>query len=128
MPEFTIRNKSTRPILTLKAPVLQALLAARPESSSLVLAKHRQDYKRLTGKDIELDHDQQLELLGRYGADAAGNWTSAYAHLESPWYSVERTFVAGFLARSTSRGFGEDLELAEAFYDLLDCKLGKLER
>lgn len=123
MAEFTLRNKSTRPILTLRPAIFEALLAARPEASSLVWAKYCQDYQALTGKAVSLDHEQLQALLARYGANAAGTWTSRYASLPVPWYQVERTFVAGFLQRMTSAGLAEDLRLAQAFYDLLDQRL-----
>lgn len=126
MSEFTIRNKAKTPILTLRPAVLQALLAARPESSSLALAKYCQDYKRVTGKVIHIDHEQNTELLKRFGADETGMWTGAYSKLPAPWFMVERCFVDGFLARQTSKGLLEDLGLAEAFFDMLDAHLERL--
>lgn len=125
MPEFTIRNKSTHPILTLRPPILAAMLAARPDSSSLVLSKYCRDYKRLTGKEIHIDHEQHLAFLKRYGADTKGTWASPYSTgLGLPWFEVQRVFKDGFLARTISRGFLADLAVAEAFYSLLDARLG----
>lgn len=120
--EFTIRNKSKNPILTLKPAVLQLMLDAEPDVSNLVLARYCRTYKALTGKAISLDHEQTLALLQRYGADKSGMWTSAYAQLPLPWFLVIRNFCDGFLANSAT-GFKEDLEIAAAFYELLKDKV-----
>ena len=120
MSEFTIRNKSTRPIVTLRPQFLALMLEARPDSASLVLAKYCKDYKKLTGKEIHLDHDQNLQFLARFGADENGMWTGGYANLPNPWYAVERAFVDGFLARGLSPHLQQELEIAEAFYGMLD--------
>jgi hypothetical protein len=118
--EFSIRNKRTHPIVTFKRPVLDALLAADPEASSLVLSKRSTDYQRITGLPLSIDHEQQRELLKRYGADDREQWTSRFSTLPFPWFEIERTFVEGFMARSTSRGVLKDLEVASAFYAMLD--------
>jgi hypothetical protein len=121
--EFTIRNKATRPIMTLTPAMLTKMLAARPESVSLVLAKKRRDYKQLTGKDLSVDYDQQQALLARAGADARGVRTSPYSQLPFPLSQVRPVFADGFMIRSISGGIAEDLALAESFYALLDTQL-----
>lgn len=120
MREFTLRNKATQPILSLTPAMLTKLLAARPESAQLVLHKYMQDYRALTGKAPHLDYEQQQELLKRAGANKQGVWTSVYSQLPLPWYQVRSVFTDGFLSRTTSESMSKDLELAEAFYSLLD--------
>lgn len=120
MSEFTIRNKATRPIVTLKPYVLKALLNARPTSASLVLSKFRRDYEATAGKRATLDHEQLVALLRHYRADERGMWTSPYAKLPMPWFLVEKAFVDGFLSGSVSRGLLDDLGVVESFYGLLD--------
>jgi hypothetical protein len=123
MKEFTIRNKTTHPILSLTPGMLTKMLAARPESVSLVLAKRIQDYKQITGKKLSLDYDQQQILLAHAGADARGTWTSRYAQLPHPLSQVGPVFADGFLLRSISGALSEDLALAESFYALLDTQI-----
>jgi hypothetical protein len=123
MQEFTIRNKSTRPIMTLTPKVFAAICAARPESVSLVLAKKVKDYKDLTGKALSLDYEQQRVLLERAGADARGTWASQYSQLPYPLSQVRPVFADGFMLRILSGSLAEDLALAEAFYALLDAPL-----
>lgn len=120
MQEFSIRNKRTTPIVTLKKNVLQALLLARPESSSLVLAKYFQDYRRLTGKPIHLDHQQEQQFLQRYGARSDKSWDSSFSNISLPWAAVRSNFVAGFMGRPSTPGLLQDLEVAEAFYQILE--------
>lgn len=117
--EFTIRQKSTAPIATLKPAVLAQLLNARPEASSLVLTKWKKDYLQLTGKRLSLDWSQKQAILNRYGASESGQWTSLYSQLPAPWYQIQRHFVDGFLQSSLSQGLLKDLEVAQAFYDWL---------
>jgi hypothetical protein len=121
--EFTIRNKTTRPIMTLTPRMLAKMLAGRPESVSLVLAKRMRDYKGITGKALSLDYDQQQALLAHAGADARGMWTSRYSHLPYPLSQVAPIFADGFLLRPNSEGLSEDLALAESFHALLDARL-----
>jgi len=121
--EFTIRNKTTYPIVLLTPGMLAKMLAARPESVSLVLAKLIQDYKQITGKKLSLDCGQQQILLANAGADARGTWISRYAQLPYPLSQVKPIFADGFLLRPSSEGLSEDLALAESFYALLDTQL-----
>jgi hypothetical protein len=100
--------------------MLAKMLAARPESARLVLNKYMRDYHTLTGKTPRLDYDQEQELQNRAGANAQGVWTSSYSQLPLPWYQVQSVFCDGFRARTTSESLSKDLELAEAFYSLLD--------
>lgn len=123
MTEFTIRNKSTNPILTLRPTVLSALLQARPEASSLVLAKYSKDYKQLTGKAVHVDHEQQQQLLRHYGADSSGQWKSRFATNPAPWFYVEKCFVDGFLNGAISSSLLGDLAIVEAFFDLLERQM-----
>jgi hypothetical protein len=125
--EFNLRNKATRPIMTLTAPMLAKMLSARPESVSLVLAKKRQDYKTLTGKALSLDYDQELKLLAHAGADARGTWTSRYNELPHPLNMLRPVFSDGFMQRSMSGSMIEDLALAETFFALLDLRLPPIE-
>lgn len=123
MREFTLRNKANRPIMTLTPPMLVKMLAARPESVSLVLAKMIKDYKQLTGKALLLDYDQQQTLLAKAGADARGIWTSKYSQLPFPLSQVKPIFADGFMLRSLGGSLSDDLELVESFYALLDTQL-----
>lgn len=123
MQEFTIRNKTTQPIVSLTPGMLAKMLAARPESVSLVLAKLIKDYNRITGKKLALDCDQQQILLARAGADASGAWISRYAQLPYPLSHVKSIFADGFLLRSSSEGLSDDLAVAESFYAQLDTQL-----
>lgn len=120
MQEFTLRNKTTNPILKLTPAMLKKVLAARPESCQLMLAKYRRDYKSLTGKTVGVDHDQHMILLQRVNADSNGMWPSRYFQLPNPYYHVMTIFQDGFLNRATSESLSKDLELAEAFYAMLD--------
>jgi S1-C subfamily serine protease len=123
MREFTLRNKATRPILTLTPAMLQKLLEARPESAQLTLEKYRRDYKTLTGKVVGVDYDQQQALLKRAGSGEHGMWASPYLKLPSPIYRIMSVFQDGYLNRTPSASMCEDLEMAEAFYSLLDVHL-----
>ncbi|MCC5610737.1 hypothetical protein LC612_29330 [Nostoc sp. CHAB 5834] len=123
MIELTIRNKAKSPVFTLRPPVLGALLNARPEASSLVLTKYSKDYKQLTGKSIHLYHEQQLQLLQRYGADSSGMWTSRFSKNPAPWFFVERCFVDGFLKSAISSSLLDNLAIVEAFFDLLERQM-----
>jgi hypothetical protein len=70
--EFTLRNKTKQPIMTLTKPMLAKLLTAHPESVSMVLAKQVKEYRALTGKTLMLDHEQDLILRAHAGADERG--------------------------------------------------------
>ncbi len=120
MPEFSLRNKtSPTPTLTLSKAVMGAMMDARPESSSLVLAKLKKDYLALTGKVFRLDPDQEQALLFRYGATDSGRWVSAFSKLPHPLSTAVNAFVSGFLSGTVSQCLLADLEVAEAFYGLL---------
>jgi len=121
--ESTVRNKTKQPIMTLTPAMLAKMLAARPESVSLVLAKHVKDYKEATGKHLVLDHEQDLTLREHAGANASGMWTSRYVDLPYPMSQVKPLFSDGFMMRSFSSSMSEDLVLAEAFHTLLDTQL-----
>jgi len=123
MREFTLRNKSTNPILTLTPGMLEKMLGARPESVSLVLAKRIHDYKQVTGKTMSLDHEQNQILLAHAGADARGVWTSRYSQLPFPSSQMRMIFSDGFMLRPNSEGLASDLALAESFFALLDARL-----
>jgi len=123
MKEFSVRNKSTRPIMTLTPAMLAKMLQARPESVSLVLAKKRRDYKEITGKALTLDYAQEQALLAHAGADSRGTWTSRYSQLPYPLSQVKPLFADGFLIRPMSGSMVEDLALAESFHALLDLHL-----
>ena len=109
--------------MSLTPAMLAKMLAARPESVSLVLAKKCKDYKEITGKALSLDHEQQLALLDHAGADARGTWTSRYSKLPYPLTMVKPIFADGFMLRSMSGSMVEDLELVETFHALLDAHL-----
>ena len=119
MLEDTLRNKSREPIVTFKPKVMTALLAARPESSSLTLAKLKRDYQALSGKVLRIDHVQQAQLLTRYGASSLGQWTSEFLALPATLYYVKQFFTDGFLSRTMSTGVLTDLAIAEAFFEML---------
>ncbi|CAB5514571.1 hypothetical protein LMG26857_03630 [Achromobacter anxifer] len=121
--EFTVRSKSTQPIMSLTPAMLAKMLAARPESVSLVLAKKIQDYKQLTGKALSLDYGQQQVLLAHAGAGASGMWTNRYTLLPYPLSMVTPIFADGFLRRSLTESMDEDLALVESFHALLDTQL-----
>jgi hypothetical protein len=123
MKEFTIRNKTTRPIMTLTPKMLADMLVARPESVSLVLAKTIHDYKKITGKSLLVNSEQQQVLLGHAGADAGGTWTNRYVQLPYPLCHVKPIFADGFLLREISGSMSEDLALVESFHALLDTQL-----
>jgi len=109
--------------MTLTPAMLAKMLAARPESVSLVLAKKRHDYKQLTGKTLSIDHEQELALLAHAGADARGTWLNRYSHLPYPLTMVKPIFADGFMLRSMSGSMEEDLTLVESFHALLDAHL-----
>ena len=123
MREHTIRNKAANPIVTLTPQMLEKMLAARPESVSLTLAKFVKDYKQITGKRISVDHVQQQILSKHAGADERGSWSSRYSELPYPQCHLQPIFADGFLSRTSSKGFSEDLVMAEAFFALLDSAL-----
>ena len=123
MREYTIRNKSTNPIVTLTSAVMQKAMLARAESVSLALAKLASDYKQLTGKRITLDHEQDMALREKAGANAGGWWKSRYSELPYPLSHIQPTFTDGFLNRTNAGSVLEDLALAEAFFGLLDLRL-----
>lgn len=123
MSEYTVRNKAKNPIVTLRPAVMEAMLAARPESSSLVLSKYCKDYKNLTGKVVHIDYEQNQALLERYGADSSGGWKSEFLNIPAPWFRIERCFVDGFLAQSLSASLLDGLAVAEAFFDMLEREL-----
>lgn len=120
MIEHTIRNKAKNPIFTLRPPVLEAMLAARPESSSLTFARFSVVYKSLTGKSIHLDYDQQQLFLKRYGAGPNGQWTSKFSKVNFELMKVVNAFKDGYLLTYHSSGFLHDLALAELFYDMVE--------
>ncbi len=120
MVEHTIRNKTTNPIVTLRPKTLQAMLAARPESSSLTLARFTALYRSLTNKSITLDYDQQQLLLERYDADSQGMWVSRFSKLPYDLLKVVGLFKDGFFRDPNMEGFLHDLTVAEVFYDMLE--------
>lgn len=121
---YTIRNKATRPIATLRPTALNALLQARPEASTLALAKLYQDYAQLTGKQLSLDHEQRQLLLHRFGANEQDLWHSAFSQLPHPWFVVKSLFSDGFMRGALSKGLLEDLSVARAFFDMLAQHMG----
>lgn len=125
MNEFTLRNKTKQPIMTLTKPMLAKMLASRPESVSMALAKHVKEYKALTGKTLMLDHAQDLLLREHAGADERGWWTSKYAELPYPLNHVKPVFSDGFMQRH-SGSMQDDLALAEVFHDMLDLQMAAL--
>ena len=120
MVEHTIRNKATNPIVTLRPKTLEAMLAARPESSSLALARFTALYKSLTNKSISLDYDQQQLFLQRYGADSQGAWVSRFSRLPYELLKVMGLFKDGFFRDPNMGGFLQDLAVAELFFDMLE--------
>lgn len=120
MIEHTIRNKAKNPIFTLRPKVLEAMLAARPESSSLTFARFAAVYKSLTGKSIHLDYDQQQLFLKRYGAGPKGDWVSKFSKLNFELFKVVSAFKDGYLQTHHAEGFLHDLAVAELFYDMVE--------
>lgn len=114
---FTIRNKSTRPIMTIGPKLLAQMLEARPDSVSLALAKHAKDYQQLTGKPISVTYEQEAILLKHYQADENGSWKSKYTM--HPLFNVIYAFRLGFMARDLG-SIENDIILAEQFFDLID--------
>lgn len=127
MREFSLRNKSKNPIMTLSPAMLKLALAARPESVSLMLAKYVSDYKQLTGKKITIDYEQNLILAKHMGADERGTWVSRYSGIPFNLFMIERLFKDGFMMRIDSKSLTEDLKLAEDFFDMLDLQLAALK-
>lgn len=127
MREFTVRNKAKNPIITFTPATLALLLAARPESVSLVLAKLVQDYKTLTGKTLTVDHEQNLQLLAHAGADDKGVWKSRYSGLCGSAAFIRPFFTDGFMRRTVSGELAEDLAIAETFHAMLDTLLATQE-
>jgi hypothetical protein len=123
--EFTLRNKTKQPIMTLTKPMLAKMLEAHPESVSMALAKQVKEYKSLTGKTLMLDHEQDLILRAHAGADERGWWTSKYNDLPYPLNHVKPVFSDGFMQRH-SGSMLDDLALAEAFHNMLDLQLAAL--
>lgn len=122
MSEFTLRNKSTTPILTLRPATLALFLSARPESTALVFNKIKLAYKNLTGKTLSLDYAQTQQLLERANADDRGMWYSKYSGLEGQMPGILECFRIGYL--QSSSGYAGvpsvELKLVEAFYDMVD--------
>lgn len=128
MQTHTVRNKSKpTPIVTLTEPFLAQMLAARPESVSLVLARFLASYAALTGRRPVIQHDQHLALLAKAGADDAGVWVSRYAGLPPSLSQVRQFFADGFMAApAASCGLDQELEVVEAFFSLLDSQMTTL--
>ena len=125
MQTHTLRNKSkTTPIVRLTASFMTKMLAARPDSVSLVLARFIKNYATLTGKRPTLDYEQNMLLLNRADADENGQWSSPYAGLPLVLNRVHQCFIEGFLGAPPARQtMEEDLMIAERFFDLLDTQL-----
>jgi hypothetical protein len=69
MSQFTLRNKKGPVVIaTYSKAVMTAFLNARPDSVSLVLAKHARAYKSLTGKTLSVDHEQESLLMQHCGS------------------------------------------------------------
>ena len=59
--------------------------------------------------------------MKRFGADERGTWKSAFSNLPPTLFFVERSFADGFMQGSVGfKGFVEELEVAEAFFDMLE--------
>lgn len=120
MNTHSIRGKSqATPILTLAPKFYAKVKSCYPEAVTLMLAKFKQDYKRLTGKTIALDHEQQSELLKLAGADKYGMWKSKFNDLDQHTTKVTNCFVDGVI-RSVSMDLEESLELGQHYYQMLD--------
>ena len=126
MKTHTIRNKSTTtPIVTLSPEFLEVLLKARPESASYTLGHFKKSYLALTGNSVVVDHDQQQQLLQRFGADEQGMWKSQYSDQGYSIYAITQAFQDGLLKRSFVVGMDEVLQLCEDFYAMVDLMLAQ---
>lgn len=131
MAEYTVRNKSSStPIVTFGKKLFERMIAARPDSVNLAIAKHCLSYKQLTGKSLHVDHVQNEQLLKHFGANASGTWSSAYTNLlTGDAYRVVKAFEQGVMADSISNSPLEEVIVrAELFYDMVDAWLQAKEQ
>lgn len=117
---YTLSQKSSAsPLATLSAACMKQLLAARPESISLVLHRWKSEFKRTLGKTPRLHHEQTQKLAEHAGAINGGAWTSKYSALPLDLYRIQDCFTTGFIA-DMSIPDKSALLVAERFYDMLD--------
>ena len=120
MQTHTIRNKRTgTPILTLTPKFWAKAMAGYPEAFTLALSWFKGAYKRCTGKDIRLDYEQELAFMKWVGARPDGTWMSKFSSTTPVLWQVHSMMQTGFRA-TDSMAFDEALEIAQAFYTMLD--------
>ena len=119
--DFTLRNKKgPAVIVTYSQAVMAVFLAARPDSVSLAIAKHAQDYKTLTGKVLRVDHEQDVQLMRHFGSTDGTSWISPYSSLPREDFHVVRMFTDGYLKASVSADILGNLKIAERFFEMVD--------
>jgi hypothetical protein len=118
----TIRGAGVQPIATFRPWMLDLLCNARIESSLLVIAKFKKDYKQITGRDLLIDYDQQQRIMQCINRDQNGYWVSQYSKLDYGLFSITNYFTRGYM-QGTIKDMEVELDEVELFYDMIDQQI-----